>query len=120
LAIVDHLTLNVMILAFWWHTLKSGMDSRLRAFTDAAMVRRSELMPSLPTASVHRLLYPELAQLALKLTDKDELRSRLIDAVDGYLAHDREGSFAYDLPATDRAEFSKIRLILAAGFGEPG
>jgi hypothetical protein len=115
IAIVDHLTLNIMVLAFWWWTLRGEVDSRLQEFTDLALARRNQLANVLPTGSAHEQLYPELARLALtEAANTPQLRLTLIDAIDEIMTSDRESSFGFDLPATDKAEFSKIRQILAA------
>jgi hypothetical protein len=118
-AVIDHLTLNIMIFAFWWHTLKGELDHQLRTFTNSAIGRRDELRSSLPAGSAHSKLYPELAQLVLAADSADKTRIRLIDFINEVLTHDRKSSFAFDLPATDRAEFGKIKVVLAAELGKP-
>ena len=116
LAIIDHFTLNTMVLAFWWHVVKGGMDRTLCAYAQQALHRREELAAKLPAEGIHVKLYPVLAKYALaggKL-DHASLSTIVEVALRDVFRFDRESSFAFDLPITDKVEFKKINGVISA------
>lgn len=114
LAIYRQMGLNLMALSFW----KWAIIGELSQYERRVALKAIEFIDGLPPrqeATAHDMIYPELSKIAIS-SNADDLGSharKAVSEIRHFMTDDMARGLAFDMPPTDRAEFSKIRDFLA-------